>query len=80
MASQDALFFHRQVARENEYNGLVLDDTEAERIARRLAGHSVLFLADHGVTVTVRQAFRIAGERQQSELHLAALRRGFGLD
>jgi ribulose-5-phosphate 4-epimerase/fuculose-1-phosphate aldolase len=119
MASQNALRFYRQVAYENEYNGLVLDDAEAERIARRLAGNSVLFLANHGVIVrgpTVAWAFddlyyleracmhqvlaqgtgkplklipdavaartgkQIAGERQQSDLHLKALRRSFGFD
>lgn len=114
MASQNALRFHRLVAYENEYNGLVLDDAEAERIARRLAGHSVLFLANHGVIVrgpTVAWAFddlyyleracqveviarstggqrapadaamaamvaqQVQGERLQSELFFAALRR-----
>jgi hypothetical protein len=33
MARQNALRLHRQVSYENEYNGLVLDDTEADRIA-----------------------------------------------
>ena len=119
MASQNALRFHRQIAYENEYNGLVLDDAEAERVARRLAGHSVLFLANHGVivrgpnvawafddlyyleracmhqvlaqgtgkplkligeAVATRTAKQIAGERQQSELHLKALRRSLGID
>ncbi len=119
MASQNALRFYRQVAYENEYNGLVLDDAEAERIARRLAAHTVLFLANHGVivrgpsvawafddlyyleracmhqvlaqgtgkplklipdAVAARTARQIAGERQQSELHLKALRRTLGFD
>ena len=119
MASQNALRFHRQVAYENEYNGLVLDDVEAERIAKRLAGHAVLFLANHGVIVrgpnvawafddlyyleracmhqvlaqgtgkplklipegvAARTAKQIAGERQQSDLHLQALRRTCGFD
>ena len=119
MASQNALRFHRQVAYENEYNGLVLDDAEAERIAKRLSGHSVLFLANHGVivrgpsvawafddlyyleracmhqvlaqgtgkplklipeSVAARTAKQIAGERQQSELHMKALRRVNGFD
>jgi ribulose-5-phosphate 4-epimerase/fuculose-1-phosphate aldolase len=118
MASQNALRFYRQVAYDNEYNGLVLDDAEGERIARRLAGHTVLFLANHGVivrgpnvawafddlyyleracmhqvlaqgtgrplkligeAVAARTARQIAGERQQSELHLKALRRLHGL-
>ena len=119
MASQNALRFYRQVAYENEYNGLVLDDAEAERIAAKLAGATVLFLANHGVivrgpsvawafddlyyleracmhqvlaqgtgkplklipdAVASRTAKQIAGERQQSELHLKALRRSFALD
>jgi len=119
MASQNALRFYRQVGYDNEYNGLVLDDAEAERIAKRLAGHTVLFLANHGVIVrgpnvawafddlyyleracmhqvlaqstgkplkligeaiAARTAKQIAGERQQSELHLKALRRSFGFD
>ena len=117
MASQSALRFYRQVAYENEYNGLVLDDAEGQRIAKRLIGHSVLFLANHGVIVrgpnvawafddlyylerasmhqvlaqgtgkplkmipdaiAARTAKQIAGERQQSDLHLKALRRTFG--
>jgi ribulose-5-phosphate 4-epimerase/fuculose-1-phosphate aldolase len=117
MAHQNALRFYRQVAYDNEYNGLVLDEGEAERIARRMGAASVLFLANHGVIVrgpSVAWAFddlyyleracmhqvlaqgtgkplklipeavaaptakQIAGERQQSELHLKALRRMFG--
>lgn len=51
MAHQNALRFHRQVAYDDRYNGLVLDDREAERIARKLADATVLFLANHGVIV-----------------------------
>lgn len=119
MAHQNALRFHGQVAYEDEYRGLVLDDREAERIARRCAAASVVFLANHGVIVrgpsvawafddlyyleracmhqvlaqgtgrplkriaehvVERTARQIAGERQQSDLHLAALRRAFGFD
>jgi ribulose-5-phosphate 4-epimerase/fuculose-1-phosphate aldolase len=117
MAHQNALRFFRQVAYENEYNGLVLDDAEANRIADRLKDATVLFLANHGVIVrgpnvawafddlyyleracmhqvlaqgtglplklipehiAVRTAKQMAGERQQSDLHLRALRRRFG--
>lgn len=117
MASQNALRFFDQVAYDERYNGLVLDDREGERIARKLADASVLFLANHGVivrganvafafddlyyleracmhqvlamgtgrplklipeSVAMRTAAQIAGERQQSTLHLAALRRMFG--
>jgi ribulose-5-phosphate 4-epimerase/fuculose-1-phosphate aldolase len=117
MASQNALRFFGQVAYDERYNGLVLDDREGERIARRLAEASVLFLANHGVivrgpnvafafddlyyleracmhqvlamstgrplklipeSIAMRTAHQIAGERQQSTLHLQALRRMFG--
>jgi ribulose-5-phosphate 4-epimerase/fuculose-1-phosphate aldolase len=117
MAHQNALRFYRQVAYENEYNGLVLDAAEANRIADRLTDATVLFLANHGAIVrgpTVAWAYddlyyleracmhqvlaqgmgrqlklipdriaattarQIAAERQQSDLHLKALRRMFG--
>lgn len=117
MAHQNALRFHDAVAYDEQYNGLVLDDAEGERIARKLVGARVLFLANHGVIVigpTVAWAFddlyyleracmhqvlamstlqplkliaphvaartarQIDGERQQSDLHLAALRRRYG--
>jgi ribulose-5-phosphate 4-epimerase/fuculose-1-phosphate aldolase len=117
MASQNALRFFDQVAYDERYNGLVLDDREGERIARKMVGASVLFLANHGVivrgpnvayafddlyyleracmhqvlamgtgkplklipeSVAMRTAAQIGGERQQSTLHLQALRRMFG--
>jgi len=119
MVHQNSLRFFGQVAYDEQYNGLVLDDREGERIARRLAGASVLFLANHGVlvrgpnvafafddlyyleracmhqvlamgtgrplkripeAVAERTAAQMTGERQQSTLHLAALRRMFGFD
>jgi ribulose-5-phosphate 4-epimerase/fuculose-1-phosphate aldolase len=117
MAHQNALRFHDAVAYDDQYNGLVLDDAEGERIARKLSAGRVLFLANHGVIVigpTVAWAFddlyyleracmhqvlamstgqplkliaphvaartarQIDGERQQSDLHLMALRRRYG--
>jgi ribulose-5-phosphate 4-epimerase/fuculose-1-phosphate aldolase len=117
MAHQNALRFHDAVAYDDQYNGLVLDDAEGERIARKLAAARVLFLANHGVIVigpTVAWAFddlyyleracmhqvlamstgqplkliaphvaartarQMDGERQQSDLHLVALRRRYG--
>lgn len=51
MAHQNCLRFHRRIAYENEYNGLVLDDTEGNRIADRMKDAAVLFLANHGVIV-----------------------------
>ncbi|MCU0950764.1 MAG: aldolase [Burkholderiaceae bacterium] len=122
MAHQNALRFFDAVAYDTQYNGLVLDDAEAERIARKLAaapGLRVLFLANHGVIVTgptvawafddlyyleracmhqllamhsglplkripehiaSRTARQMDGERQQSDLHLAMLRRRYGWD
>jgi ribulose-5-phosphate 4-epimerase/fuculose-1-phosphate aldolase len=118
-AHQNALRFFGQVAYDLQYNGLVLDDREAERIANKFAEATVLFLANHGVIVrgpSVAWAFddlyyleracmhqmlamgsgrplkliaehvaehtakQIAGERQQSDLHLQAWRRLFGFD
>ncbi|HMF28695.1 MAG TPA: aldolase [Candidatus Cybelea sp.] len=117
MASQNALRYFGQIAYDERYNGLVLDDREGERIARKLSDASVLFLANHGVivrgpnvayafddlyyleracmhqvlamgtrlplkmipeSIAERTAAQIAGERQQSTLHLQALRRMFG--
>jgi ribulose-5-phosphate 4-epimerase/fuculose-1-phosphate aldolase len=117
MAHQNALRFFGAVAYDDQYNGLVLDDAEAERIARMLSDARVLFLANHGVIVTgptvawafddlyyleracmhqvlamstgrplklipehvaARTARQMDGERQQSDLHLAALRRRYG--
>jgi ribulose-5-phosphate 4-epimerase/fuculose-1-phosphate aldolase len=119
MASQNALRFFGQVAYDERYNGLVLDDREGERIARKLVDASVLFLANHGVivrgpnvayafddlyyleracmhqvlamgtgkplkmipeSIAMRTAAQIAGERQQSTLHMQALRRLFHIN
>lgn len=119
MASQNALRFFGQIAYEEQYRGLVLDDAEGQRIARRCAAASVVFLANHGVIVrgptvawtfddlyyleracmhqvlaqgtgkplklipehvAAKTAQQMNGERQQSDLHLAALRRAFGFD
>lgn len=119
MASQNALRFFGQVAYEEQYRGLVLDDAEGQRIARRCAAANVVFLSNHGVIVrgpsaawtfddlyyleraclhqvlaqgtgkplkliaehvAAKTAQQMTGERQQSDLHLAALRRSFGFD
>ena len=113
-ASQNALRFYGRVAYEEEYNGLALDQAEGERIAAKLNGVDVLFLAHHGVivcgdsvawafddlyyleracmvqvlaqgtgkhlkrlshTLATATAKQFAGERQQSDLLLAALKR-----
>jgi ribulose-5-phosphate 4-epimerase/fuculose-1-phosphate aldolase len=50
-ASQNALRFYGRVGYDETYNGLALDEGEGERIASRLNGGDVLFLANHGVIV-----------------------------
>jgi ribulose-5-phosphate 4-epimerase/fuculose-1-phosphate aldolase len=60
MAEQNALRFHDDIAYDDEYNGLVVDDAEGDRLARVLGGNRVLFLASHGVIVvgpSVAEAF-----------------------
>jgi ribulose-5-phosphate 4-epimerase/fuculose-1-phosphate aldolase len=59
-ASQEALRFHDDIAYDDSYNGLAHDPGEGERIARKMDGKHVLFLAHHGVIVvgpSVAQAF-----------------------
>lgn len=58
--SQTALKFYGRVGYDAEYNGLVLDDAEGDRIVSALGPADVLFLANHGVIVcaaTVAWAF-----------------------
>jgi ribulose-5-phosphate 4-epimerase/fuculose-1-phosphate aldolase len=59
MAVQSAIGFHDDIVYV-EYNGLALDAREGERLARALAGKSVLMLRNHGVLVvgtSAAQAF-----------------------
>lgn len=49
--SQNAMRFHGRLAVDPAYNGLALDATEGERIARAMNGADVVFLANHGVVV-----------------------------
>jgi len=60
MAEQNALRFHDDIAYDDLYNGLVVDDAEGDRLARALGTKRVMFLASHGVIVvggTVADAF-----------------------
>jgi ribulose-5-phosphate 4-epimerase/fuculose-1-phosphate aldolase len=60
MAEQNALRFHDDIAYDDIYNGLVVDDAEGDRLARALGDKRVLFLASHGVIVvgpSVAEAF-----------------------
>lgn len=59
-ASQEALRFYGDIAYDDSYNGLAHDPDEGARIARKMDGKHVLFLAHHGVIVagpSVAQAF-----------------------
>ena len=49
--SQNAMRFHGRIAVDDEYNGLALDASEGERIARAMQGADVAFLGNHGVVV-----------------------------
>ena len=49
--NQNALRYWGQIAYDDSYNGLALDDAEGQRIAGQLQGKSVMFMASHGVTV-----------------------------
>jgi ribulose-5-phosphate 4-epimerase/fuculose-1-phosphate aldolase len=112
--SQNAMRFHGRIAIDASYNGLALDASEGERIARAMQGADIAFLGNHGVVVcgeridyawddlyyleracalqvlaqstgrplqpvdpaiAARVASESNGERLQSELFFAALRR-----
>lgn len=60
MVEQNALRFVEDIAYDDEYNGLVVDNAEGDRLARVLGSKRVLFLANHGVIVvgkSVAEAF-----------------------
>lgn len=49
--SQNAMRFHGRIAVDGEYNGLALDASEGERIARAMQDADIAFLGNHGVVV-----------------------------
>lgn len=61
MIDQNAMRFHGRIAYDDEFRGMALDTDEGRRIAGAIAeGRSVLFMANHGVTVvapSVAEAF-----------------------
>jgi len=54
MVEQNALRFVDDIAYDDEYNGLVVDNAEGDRLARVLGNKRVMFLANHGVVVVGR--------------------------
>ncbi len=60
MVEQNALRFHDDIAYDDTYNGLVVDNAEGDRLAHVLGSKRVMFLANHGVIVvgaSVAEAF-----------------------
>src|SRR5204863_5305917 len=60
MVEQNALRFVDDIAYDDEYNGLVVDNAEGDRLARVLGTKRVMFLANHGVVIvgpSVAEAF-----------------------
>jgi ribulose-5-phosphate 4-epimerase/fuculose-1-phosphate aldolase len=60
MVEQNALRFHDDIAYDDTYNGLVVDNAEGDRLARVMGDKRVMFLANHGVIVagpSVAEAF-----------------------
>ncbi len=51
MICQNSLRFYNDIAYDDDYRGLALDDEEGDRIAERLGSSRILFLANHGVIV-----------------------------
>ena len=49
--SQNAMRFHGRIAIDAHYNGLALDASEGERIARAMGRADIAFLGNHGVVV-----------------------------
>jgi ribulose-5-phosphate 4-epimerase/fuculose-1-phosphate aldolase len=68
--SQNAMRFHGRVALDANYNGLALDHSEGERIARAMDGVDIAFLGNHGVVVGGPRM----GARMRRFLELAAAR------
>jgi ribulose-5-phosphate 4-epimerase/fuculose-1-phosphate aldolase len=60
MVEQNALRFHDDIAYDDTYNGLVVDNAEGDRLARVLGSKRVMFLANHGIIVvgpSIAEAF-----------------------
>ena len=80
MVEQNALRFHDDIAYDDTYNGLVVDPSEGDRLAKVLGNKRVMFLANHGVIVvgpTVAEAFDALYYLERA-CRLQVLARGMG--
>jgi ribulose-5-phosphate 4-epimerase/fuculose-1-phosphate aldolase len=60
MALQSSARFHTRVVYDTEYDGVALDDSVGERMAKLIGHHDVVFLGNHGVMTvapTAAQAY-----------------------
>jgi ribulose-5-phosphate 4-epimerase/fuculose-1-phosphate aldolase len=62
MAVQTALGFYNDIAYDTDYNGLALDASEGERLAKALGSKGVLMMGNHGV-LAVAKTLPVAFER-----------------
>jgi ribulose-5-phosphate 4-epimerase/fuculose-1-phosphate aldolase len=62
MAVQTALGFYDDIVYDMDYNGLALDASEGERLARALGDKSILMMGNHGALV-VAKTLPVAFER-----------------
>ena len=51
-ADQNACRFYGKIAYDDDFNGVALDKDEGSRIADALRDNDILFMANHGITVT----------------------------
>jgi ribulose-5-phosphate 4-epimerase/fuculose-1-phosphate aldolase len=81
MIDQNAMRFHGRIAYDDDFRGMALDEQEGRRIGGALEpGKSVLFMANHGVTVVGRSVAETFDEtyylERACQLQLLALSTG----
>ena len=60
MCEQNALAFDDRIAYDDDYEGLALDGGEGDRLAAKMGNKSILFMANHGIVVSLRSALSSA--------------------
>jgi ribulose-5-phosphate 4-epimerase/fuculose-1-phosphate aldolase len=81
MIDQNAMRFHGRIAYDDDFRGMALDEQEGRRIGGALGpDQSVLFMANHGVTVVGRSVAETFDEtyylERACQLQLLALSSG----